>query len=190
MVKIDELKKVPKIGTWYLVPCIIERTKVRELKWKYKSYQDFKEIYEEDPPLDFSIIRRIYITRDIWYIWPVINHPHNDIENGQKEFLYHVDYRFIKPYRNNRDKFGATPRVVLKNDRTFEYHPLELISLHQKVITPTRLIAKSKLKHNCIHKGKCPHRGYNLSQEVSHEGVITCPLHGLKFDSKTKQLIR
>jgi len=63
--------------------------------------------------------------------------------------------------------------------------------------TPVQLIRQSKLKHNCIHKGKCPHRGFDLSNVTpTLEGigrdaieVITCPLHSLKFNATTKQLI-
>ena|GEM_PF-4236641 len=30
----------------------------------------------------------------------------------------------------------------------------------------------------------------NLTQVEGKEGVITCPLHGLKFDSYTKKIIK
>ena len=41
-----------------------------------------------------------------------------------------------------------------------------------------------------IHKGKCPHRGFDLSNEIPNkEGIITCPLHNLKFNAETKKLI-
>ncbi len=56
--------------------------------------------------------------------------------------------------------------------------------------TSIDLIAKSKLKHKCIHKGKCPHRGYDLTDVKPINGIITCPLHSLRFNSKTKLLIK
>ena len=37
---------------------------------------------------------------------------------------------------------------------------------------------------------KCPHRGYDLSKEPIVNGVITCPLHNLKFDAITKKIIK
>jgi len=63
-----------------------------------------------------------------------------------------------------------------------------------KHATHVDLIKKSKLKHNCIYKGKCPHRGFDLSNtkptiDDNGESVIRCPLHSLKFNAKTKQLI-
>jgi nitrite reductase/ring-hydroxylating ferredoxin subunit len=67
---------------------------------------------------------------------------------------------------------------------------LKKIHKKEKFITPVSLIKNSKLKHNCIHKGKCPHRGYDLSNEIPNEnGIITCPLHGLQFDKITKKLL-
>jgi len=68
-----------------------------------------------------------------------------------------------------------------------EYFILPVINESFTGITPSDFISKSKLKHKCIVKGKCPHRGYYLSQVPEHNGMITCPLHGLKF--KDKKLI-
>ena len=77
--------------------------------------------------------------------------------------------------------------MFLENDESIVYFALPVVSTEHKVITPVKFISKSKLKHKCIYKGKCPHRGYDLSQETPINGVITCPLHGLKFDVKTKK---
>ena len=54
---------------------------------------------------------------------------------------------------------------------------------------PVRFIKNSKLKHKCIHKGKCPHRGYDLSNVDPIDNQIHCPLHGLIFDAETKKII-
>ncbi len=128
---------------------------------------------------------------------PVINHPHNDVENFQPETHYHTDYRFveIKENKNSGDGFEVTDkregfknikgRVELHIDGELEYHVLSVISEDHEAIAQKFFIRNSRLKHKCIVKGKCPHRGYDLSQEKSVDGVITCPLHGLEFYSAT-----
>lgn len=130
------------------------------------------------------------------YITPVINHPHNDKENGQSEVHYHVDYRFVK-HKNDKD----FPTVINKHSKHYfvenirpeggniEYFALPVINEEFTGITPVEMIRKSKIKNNCIHKGKCPHRGYDLSQVNPKDGKITCPLHGLEFEEKTGKLL-
>ena len=65
---------------------------------------------------------------------------------------------------------------------TIKYFVMPVINENFAGITPVNLISKSKLKHKCIHKGKCPHKGYDLSQVKAIDSKITCPLHGLEFD--------
>lgn len=157
VMKVEDVKHPLEKGVSYSVPCIVK---------------------EQD--------ERLYIT-------PVINHPHNDKENGQNEIHYHVDYRFVKHKAD-----AKFPKVVNKHSKHYfvenirpqkglhgelEYFILPMINEEFTGITPVNLISKSKLKHKCIHKGKCPHRGYDLSQVKAIEGKITCPLHGLKFDA-------
>lgn len=130
--------------------------------------------------------------RDAQDITPVILLPHNDIENGQKEIHYHLDTRFY---------IGNTKLLRPEDNAEFgdlEWVELPVINERFEGSTPTNDIGKSKLKHKCIHKGKCPHRGYDLSQVKpvntigflkNENGIIKCPLHGLLFDAKTKKLI-
>lgn len=156
------------------MPCLVNRTSV---------FKDEDELW-----LDFSSS----ITKSKMYILPIINHPHNDIENGQPETHYHLDYRFIKhkndgnfpTVKNNHSShiFGSEVRPE-SNFGSLEYFLLPVINEEFKGITPVEMINKSTLKHKCIHKGKCPHRGYDLSQvEADENGIVTCPLHGLIFD--------
>ena len=164
MKKVEEVNKPWKLGERYLVPCIVNSSK--NLKTE---------------------------------VTPVINHPHNDKENGQEEVHYHVDYRFVKHKNNDRFptvinnhsryRFVTDIRPVKQKDDYIMYFELPVINEEFTGITPVNLIAKSKLKHKCIHKGKCPHRGYDLSQVKPMNGRITCPLHGLEFDNKTKKVL-
>lgn len=161
--KVEEVKRPLKKGEEYLVPCIIKE--------------------------EFGVM----------YITPVINHPHSDKENGQHEAHYHTDYRFVK---HNGDKYVPIPirkhskhyfaplsRPQKDIDGTLEYFVLPVINEEFAGITGVNLIRNSKLKHKCIHKGKCPHRGYDLSQVKPINGKITCPLHGLEFDEKSGKIL-
>jgi len=58
----------------------------------------------------------------------------------------------------------ATELRPEKDFGDLEYHLLPVLNEDFTGITDVSLIEKSKLKNKCIHKGKCPHRGYDLSQ--------------------------
>lgn len=193
IVKIEAVTRPVKKGERYLVPCLVRE----ELDFEPATANEhfvFSRFYFNQTTHDIAKPKKQKI-----FITPIINHLHNDIENGQTEGHYHVDYRFVK-HRHD----GNFPSVI-NNHRThvyvddrrpregyngkIEYIVLPVINEEFSGITPVRLISNSKLKHKCIHKGKCPHRGYDLSQVPEKDGVITCPLHGLKFDAVTKILI-
>lgn len=180
MERIDRLKGLPIIGQKYLVPCIIEQRSPLT-KWIE----------------DFGRMTPIEIMQ--YEVYPIINHLHTDRENGQNYPHYHIDFRFTEfksitsfQVRETKSKYHFTNYTryhIIGDLPKIEYHPLKLLRLDQMAITDVRMIGKSKLKHKCIHKGKCPHRGYDLSQEPIIDSKITCPLHGLQFDAITKQLI-
>ena len=123
--------------------------------------------------------------RKVLYI-PIIPHLHNDVENGQNYKHYHIDFRFIK---NIPAKWGIYNRINENEvkDLNIHYKEMKCINVEQQHITSKIFIKNSKLK-KCIHKGKCPHRGFDLSNEIPKNGIIKCPLHGLEFDFKTKKL--
>ncbi len=181
MEKIDDIKRPVKLGEIFLVPCIVTNSNVLDSTWKYvKGELTLIDNYQK-------------------IINPIINHPHTDRENGQNEIHYHLDYRFIKhkndlKYPNiinkhSKHKFGTTLRPQLGIDGNIEYIELPVINEDFTGITSVELISNSKIKHKCIHKGKCPHRGYDMSQVKSIHGTKTCPLHGLTFDSNSGKLL-
>jgi nitrite reductase/ring-hydroxylating ferredoxin subunit len=155
-----------EIGKTYKIPCVIHR---RELK----DWEDWDN------------------TPAIKYI-PVYPLLHSDKENGQPIPHYHIDQRFLDKKDEKWVSYyiGSGRIEIQKEDRVqIHYRDKKCTRTEHKGITPVSYIKNSKLKHKCIHKGKCPHRGYDLSNEESVDGVITCPLHGLRFDSVTKQLL-
>jgi len=168
--KVENVKRPLKIGERFFVPCLVKK----------EGFSDYEDWIDDNNKI---IKRKLLIT-------PVINHPHNDKENGQMEIHYHTDYRFVKfnengyvKMKHSLHKFANKPRTQLGIDGELEYFILPVLNENFMVITPVGLIGKTKLKHKCIYKGKCPHRGYDLSQVPPNEnGIITCPLHGLKFN--------
>lgn len=178
--KVENIKRPLKKGEKFLVPCIVRREQNLE-DWKLEN-GELSPRYKE----------RIYIT-------PIINHVHNDKENGQLENHYHVDYRFIKHKgdgnfpeainKHSKYRFVEKVRPIDEAESKIEYFVMPVINEDFAGITPVNFIQKSKLKHKCIHKGKCPHRGYDLYQVPSVNGKITCPLHGLEFDEKSGSVL-
>ena len=176
--KVENIKRPLFKGEKLLVPCLVKR----------------EVVLKDEQLLWLDLTKNSSDTK--MYVLPIINHPHNDVENGQKETHYHLDYRFLKhnsdsnfPSIKNKHSlhvFGSEIRPT-KDSGDLEYHLLPVINENFSGVTPVSLIKKSKLKHKCIHKGKCPHRGYDLSQVKPDEnGVKICPLHGLKFNKKGK----
>jgi hypothetical protein len=180
ILKIDNVKRPIKKGEIFSVPCIVRESFINE------------EIDEQTLYMDLIPFR--YTSKKL-HITPVINLPHSDKENGQNSIHYHADFRFINHkngYVKNKHSyhiFAESIRLIEGVDGELKYFDLPVINEDFALHTDVSLISKSKLKHKCIHKGKCPHRGYDLSQAKAVGGVITCPLHGLKFSEKTKAVL-
>lgn len=186
--KVEDVKRPLKLGEVFLVPCVYKERWETYVGNEEDLWRDVKEIP--------NFVKKIDIT-------PVFNHPHSDKENGQEEVHYHADFRFIRtnmdsdiPERTHSNhNWGHNIRpnkdMFRENDEGIVYFLLPVVNLEAKVITPVSMISKSKLKHKCIHKGKCPHRGYDMSQvEADINGIKTCPLHGLKFNKNGKIINR
>lgn len=158
--RIDQLTSPPIIGQGYLVPVFI------------------------------------HVEGDERFIAPLVYHLHNDKENDQHEPHYHVDTRFINYKRELKRNFPRDNWFFYKrvypheyDDFKIEWYYLECFNNRISYITSSELIKKSKLKHDCIYKGKCPHRGYDLSTQPVVNGVVRCPLHGLLFDANTGKVL-
>lgn len=174
--KVEDVKRPLKLGEKYLVPCIVRREKLVSSWEDVDGYMSPIHTYKT-------------------HVTPVINHPHSDRENGQSHVHYHADFRFIdvedNKISNEHSKYFSVESLRPQQHIHGEIEYIELPVVNEEFLgrTEVRHIKNSKLKHKCIHKGKCPHRGYDLSQVKAVDGIITCPLHGLQFDSETKLLI-
>lgn len=163
--KVDEIKHPLVKDEMYLVPCIIideftQLTSKVEPEWEYKN-GELTAVY--NGYAQYMANRTIY---------PVINHPHNDHENGQHYVHFHVDYRFVVLKRDGyfpepkqlhpHHNFAPSLRFDIHDEKDenykLEYHMMKCIRTYQMGIGGST--HNSKLKHNCIYKGKCPHRGW------------------------------
>jgi hypothetical protein len=124
-------------------------------------------------------------------IVPIYNHLHHDKENGQMTPHYHVDFRFIsKKHHKNLLKKINTTRI--ENDPNFLikicYRKRRMYSKEHLYRTPDTFISNSKLNYKNLEKLKCPHKGYDLSNEkCDSNGWVTCPLHSLKVRIKSNE---
>jgi len=154
------------VGVKYMIPCLVGKIDIST---------------EEDTWRDKKKYRKIS--------YPVYNNFHSDYESGQKEKHYHIDFRFVSDLYKVDSRIRLDENFINKNNLYLTYRNKTCFNKNHSLITSSKVIENTKLKHKCITKGKCPHRGMDLSQEIPVNEIITCPLHGLKFNSETKQLI-
>jgi nitrite reductase/ring-hydroxylating ferredoxin subunit len=114
---------------------------------------------------------------------PVYDNLHSDKSTGQEHKHYHVDTRYIRdgmlekiPIRIFENQITSSKLLFKRMRREVELYP-------------TRIIKISNILQPSLMNGHCPHKGYDLSCITPVNGVITCPLHNLKFDSLTGKLI-
>jgi hypothetical protein len=156
--RVDRLKEPPVVGQSYLVPTVYGR-------W-YDKIGD----------------------------WPVIGHRHNDVEFFH--FVaqhYHIDYRFVtvrKSWLRNvsagplhaQEGFPLSKPILRRRQCKREQH---VFGGPSRIMSPFR---ESYAGQQCA-KGKrgwvCPHRHIALGSTPAIDGVITCPLHGLRIDAAT-----
>jgi hypothetical protein len=140
-------------------------------------------VQEDEMWLDVEPFPQTYKRQET--VVPLYDLLHNDKESGQDVFHYHVNNRYVKGFP---DRLRVD--MPLKENQSLQYRFIKKVKDVETATTATELVNTSKLKHKCIVNGKCPHKGYDLTNELPDEnGVVTCPLHGLKFN-KQKQLIK
>ena len=151
---------------------------------------------ENNPVIGETYLVACYVKTEgvIKQYTPVLNLLHSDIENGQKEPHYHHDTRFSYCPEHGKNlpptyEYKSHFRIVPQKGYTIEYLPLILQGKMCGGISPVSVIRNAPLNHKCIMNGVCPHKGYSLKNILPVDGVIECPLHGLKFDAETGELL-
>lgn len=156
--RVDRLKEPPVIGQFYLVPTIWGR-------WY-----------------------------DTYAAWPVIGNRHEDAEFfGFSAEHFHIDYRFARVHKSwlrlvmsapLHDSFNVpTQKPTLRRRKCLRYQ--HVFDGPAKIMSPFR---SSFAGQQCA-KGKrgwvCPHRHIALGSTPAIDGIITCPLHGLRIEAET-----
>lgn len=184
----DRLKEPPVVGQFYLVPAIL---------WNRRSRCNAGESSEDE------VLRELQGKGAKW--WPVWGSKHNDIEYfGFRPLHYHIDPRFLNkrhwsefrnPLRspllqvqatplNHSDLKSGPPKPQLRRMRCTMAHSEWG---HSNAIPVTKLNAAFGGQQ--CRKGKrgfvCPHKLFPLGSVQVVDGVITCPLHGLRIDAQS-----
>lgn len=143
--------------------------------------------------------------------WPVMGSQHEDKDIiGFPHQHYHIDWRFVA--RPQTDWFQAAVSALADNPLAYNYNlPLMTWHLNEHGL-PAPVLRRRKCqrphalpwdlrritwmpKLEAAYKGCklakghiCPHRGFDLSHEPVVNGVVTCPLHGLRWNIETGEL--
>ena len=134
-------------------------------------------------------VTNIYIEDKIVII-PLIDHIHSDLESGQDYKHYHVDTRY-NGYQDLSKYYVDYPGIRIREGQfKLDWFMLIKYSEKYKAITSKKLIRACKLSGDRLINNRCVHKGFDLSEIEPVNGVITCPLHELKYSVKTKKLVK
>jgi hypothetical protein len=156
--RVDRLKEPPIVGQLYLVPTVFGQ-------WHHW-------------------------LRD----WPVMGLKHDDVEYLNFKIVhYHLDIRFL---RVNKNFLPSAPYQPLHERANVPLGPLKF-ARRICIRPPADFRAPSKIRielqsafagRQC-GKGKrgwvCPHKYFPLGTIEPVDGVLQCPLHGLRIDAAT-----
>src|SRR5258708_5362853 len=134
--------------------------------------------------------------------WPVVGPLHEDREFFRFELdHYHVDPRFLP--RRMKDgvvdrAFSAPlcipplPPAMMKRRKCVRSHVDYFLPYFGRDTSPVDVLRKHFAGQQCA-AGKggwiCPHRKASLGSIQPVDGIITCPLHGLRIDAATGQVL-
>lgn len=146
--------------------------------------------------------------RTEWGIMPILGPWHNDKEYlGIERAHYHYDLRFISDgfldlhvssYRACTDEQSLMAIVMFdpegkvkvfdqrrKCTRRMPDFPMRLTNAVAGWLEPMQ-----KIYSQLTACGKCPHRGFPLSDEnADSNGVVICPGHGMAFNIHTGKVV-
>lgn len=139
--------------------------------------------------------------------WPVMGPKHEDARILNFPYAhYHIDWRFVSPkiaagYRDNYLFGNEYTRPLMESGQ------INVSGLSEPAIRIRKCQSEHRLPHypgnatwrqlevaheKCKLNGLiCPHQGTDLSNEpVDEHGNVICPLHGLKWNVITLELVR
>jgi nitrite reductase/ring-hydroxylating ferredoxin subunit len=185
MKHIDKLNCPPVVGEFYLVPCVfgkytnIGRHNIPPQLWPVflpshedsKYYPQYRTKWIETPTGQYTIEETYYES-----VPGTLHH-------------YHVDPRFTPAefYTEWEQVNKSWHNVIEAVDSDVKTEKLQCIREMpiQRLFTGFGQNFIDDHKNKKIVCGRCPHKKVNLKSVPIINGVITCPNHGLQFDSKT-----
>lgn len=122
--------------------------------------------------------------------YPVIGNRHNDIEFFNFERAhYHLDFRFVR----SEDRASTAPlhdypdlplsKPTLKRRKCLRAQ--HIFNGPAKIMSPFRAAFAGNQCADSKLGWICPHKQIALGSTPVIDGVITCPLHGLRIDAAT-----
>jgi Rieske 2Fe-2S protein len=187
----DKLNEPPIVGRFYLVPAIL---------WSMNTSCLMEGA---------DLLKELQTSRDSRW-WPVWGRKHNDLEFFDFEFQhYHIDPRFLNKRQWQHFRFhpDRTALAVLQgkplNHRALRDGPprpqlrrmkctLSEIAWqhpsHPNVNALNTKFAGQKCRTSRLGF-ICPHQRFPLGSTHEVDGVVTCPLHGLRIDAQTGECL-
>lgn len=169
MTRVDRLTSPPVVGQFYLVPTIF--------------YEWFNPWLYKVTTGGGHKVRH----------WPVMGAIHNDADRFPlPDEHYHLDPRFIPAWGLKMRPFatpliqhyerGPMPSIEFRSVRCHRTMPIYPHHDQKQIIGIQQDFAEQQCAHG---KGGwiCPHRKFSLGSIEPVDGVITCPLHGMKIDA-------
>lgn len=199
---VTRLKEAPVVGKWYRVPAIrFDRT--MGASRPHEKGQDRWPVS--------------YLPKVLW--WPVMGRMHDDVDHFDFHHKhYHIDLRFVgnrhlaqagqdwgiddpkqaklaclstSPLHGRHGQGGLNhlakpvlmPFRMMRDHQPWMYHDRPRMQDFQDALSGQK----------CRHSKAgwvCPHRGYPLGQVTPDaNGVVTCPLHGLRINAQTGMVL-
>lgn len=157
-----------------------------------------------------SCLRKIYNISQLWI--PILDKLHNDGYKSNYLDHFHVDERFIDDvmFKKLYDNWAyykvdyANNLLAIAIEEQYSINNLILERRLWKCIREQPITRNNNVNFTDVDifskKGReqltlnlnckiCPHKGFNLTNIKAVNGVITCPMHHLKYCEKTGKLL-
>lgn len=192
--RIDELNEPPIIGKRYLVPHIFGPTiSFKKLGTPPKHLWAVLLPSHEDSKY---ASKKRFVTKEINGKINVIEESYCDYKpDPNAQHHYHVDPRFTNEsfYESEMAINDLFHTVVFDEDdggvRWIESVCLRDMPIQSRLYTVFGEHFIDEFKNSSAKCYRCPHKGINLGSIPIKDGVITCPAHGLRFNSDTLKVI-
>lgn len=169
-----------------------------------------KRIEHFDDLTEPPIAGRYYMVRCVYgkwngrmAYWPIWGNKHDDEALGFMLKHYHLNRYFLSEKESNISKFtvfaeggksnsGSLPDCVNRRKRCIAYDLLDFPLWEVRYNPDFQAMYKSYIGNQCQRRmgWVCPHKGTDLASTAPGvDGIIICPLHGLRIDAASGVVI-